>query len=116
MWFLHRNENLSWGSCPPLAGAGSGTAAGPASTSSTPAGTGRPAGGTAEPETPRPGGARRSTSAGGPREPAALAAWLADAGLITPPATSGRSPVVRDTGVRDTGVRDTGVRDSVDED
>ena len=50
------------------------------------------------------------------REPADLAAWLADAGLITPPATGGRSPVVRDTGVRDIGVRDIGVRDSVDED
>jgi predicted RNA-binding Zn ribbon-like protein len=36
------------------------------------------------------------------REPADLAAWLAEAGLITPPAAAGRSPVVRDTVVRDT--------------
>ena len=45
------------------------------------------------------------------REPADLAAWLAEAGLITPPFAGGRSPVVRDTVVRNTVVRDT-----VDED
>jgi predicted RNA-binding Zn ribbon-like protein len=50
------------------------------------------------------------------REPADLAAWLTEAGLITPPAAGGRSPVVRDTVVRDTVVRDTVVRDTVDED
>jgi predicted RNA-binding Zn ribbon-like protein len=41
------------------------------------------------------------------REPADLAAWLAEAGLITPPAAGGRSPVVRDTVVRDTVDEDT---------
>ena len=47
------------------------------------------------------------------REPGDLAAWLAEAGLITPPFAGGRSPVVRDTVVRDTVVRDTVVRDTV---
>jgi predicted RNA-binding Zn ribbon-like protein len=50
------------------------------------------------------------------RGPADLAAWLAEAGLITPPAPGGRSPVVRAPVVRDTVVRETVVRDTVDED
>jgi predicted RNA-binding Zn ribbon-like protein len=50
------------------------------------------------------------------REPADLAAWLAEAGLITPPAAGGRSPVVRDTVVTDTVDEDTVVTDTVDED
>jgi predicted RNA-binding Zn ribbon-like protein len=45
------------------------------------------------------------------REPADLAAWLAEAGLIMPPFAGGRSPVVRGTVVRD-----AVVRDAVDED
>ena len=40
-------------------------------------------------------------------EPADLAAWLAEAGLITPPAAGGRSPVVRDPVVRETVDEDT---------
>jgi len=36
------------------------------------------------------------------REPADLAEWLAGAGLITPPAAGGRSPVLRDTVDEDT--------------
>jgi predicted RNA-binding Zn ribbon-like protein len=50
------------------------------------------------------------------REPADLAAWLAEAGLITPPAADGRSPLARDTVARDTVARDTVARDTVDGD
>jgi predicted RNA-binding Zn ribbon-like protein len=58
----------------------------------------------------RDGGAGDRTAGDGEaeylRERADLAAWLAEAGLITLPADGGRSPVVRDLVVRDLVVRD----------